>query len=379
MSELDPKIRVIRFIWSSFPWIIVLAVIAFIAVMVVQIGGKGAQLEKERLAAVKGVTPATKVITLTLEGTRLEDKINLPGQVEPQEELWIKAEAFGQVTRTLVDDGQKVRKGQLLLELDDRDYRERLARIEASYNLVKQDYDRYAALAEKRIAARNQLEEIEARLKQATAQRNEAKLALSRTRIVAPIDGHLNRIEPVEGDLLSVGDRVAQLLDVGNVKVTVGVPESDVSAFHDLEESTVVIEALENRRVTGKKLFLSYQPRGLARLYDLELLVANPDGRIRPGMFARVELVKRAFENALVIPLYAVITQGDEKYVFIENDSHAKKRPVTIGILTGWKTQVTSGLNPGDRVIIVGQRFLDDGQALEVVKNVSNAEEILEP
>jgi len=373
------KEKLLRLLWSVFPWLLVAAVIAFIGAMLVQVGEKRARLEQERQAALKKEIPATRVITLSLSPIRLADKINLPAQVEPHEELWIKAEVFGQVTRVIAEDGQRVTKGQVLVELDDRDYRSRLARIEANYHLMKQEYERYSALAEKRIAAKNKLEEIEARLQDAAAQRKEAQLALERTRIASPIDGYLNQVEPVKGDLLRIGDRVAQILDVANVKVTVGVPESDVSAMFDLEEATVILEALGNRRVTGKKLFLSYQPRTLARLYDLELLVSNAGGRIRPGMFARVELVKQVFEGALVVPLYAVITQNDDRFVYIANDAHAEKRFVTLGILTGWEVQITSGLNPGDNVIVVGQRLVDEGHAVEVVRAVTDAREILQP
>lgn len=371
--------KILRFFWGAFPWLIVFSILAVIGIMVLKIGVERERLEQVRMAALKKEIPAVKVITLTLEPIRLEDRINLPGQVEPQEDLWIKTEVSGQVTKIRVMEGQKVRKGQVLVEIDDRDYRSRLARIEANYDLIKQEYNRYLSLAEKKITAQNILDEIEARLKDVTAQRKEAQLALSRTHIASPIDGRLNQISPTRGHLLKIGDRVAQILNLDTVKVTVGVPESDVAAFFDLEEATVSIEALGDLRVTGKKLFLSYQPRSLARLYDLELVVPNPDGRIRPGMFARVELVKAVFDNALVVPLYAVIAQNDERFVFVANDGHAKKRPVSLGVLTGWQVQITSGLAAGDRVVVVGHRFLDEGHAIEVIRAVSNVEEILQP
>lgn len=379
MNPSDRKTKILRFFWGAFPWLIVFSILAVIGIMVLKIGVERERLEQVRMAALKKEIPAVKVITLTLEPIRLEDKINLPGQVEPQEDLWIKTEVSGQVTKIRVMEGQKVRKGQVLVEIDDRDYRSRLARIEANYDLIKQEYNRYLSLAEKKITAQNILDEIEARLKDVTAQRKEAQLALSRTHIASPIDGRLNQISPTRGHLLKIGDRVAQILNLDTVKVTVGVPESDVAAFFDLEEATVSIEALGDLRVTGKKLFLSYQPRSLARLYDLELVVPNPDGRIRPGMFARVELVKAVFDNALVVPLYAVIAQNDERFVFVANDGHAKKRPVSLGVLTGWQVQITSGLAAGDRVVVVGHRLLDEGHAIEVIRAVSNVEEILQP
>jgi len=348
-----------------------------IGILFFQISGKSARIEKVRSEAMKTDIPSINVITLTLEPTRLEDKINLPGEVKPAEELWVKAEVSGQVTRILVDEGQKVQKGQVLVELDDRDYQSRLARIEANFKAIQQDFDRYVALAEKKITAQNKLNEIEARYKDITAQREEASLALSRTRIIAPLEGRLNEMTPLEGDLLKAGDKVAQILDINHVKITVGVPESDVSAFYNLKESEVIIEALDNFRIKGKKIFLSYQPRSLARLYDLELLIENPGGRIRPGMFARVELVKKVYENALVVPLYAIISENNDQFVYLENGGHAKKRTVTLGIMSGWQVHVTSGISAGEKVIVVGHRQLKDGQPIEVIRNVMDAGEIL--
>ena len=200
---------------------------------------------------------------------------------------------------------------------------------------------------------------------------------MSRTRISAPISGRLNEIEAKIGDWLGVDEPVAQILQLEVVKVRVGIPESDVAAVLDLDEADVIIEALGGRKVTGEKIFLSRQPSTLARLYDLELIVQNPDGRILPGMFARVELVKEVFDEALVIPLYSVINQGDESFVYIEKDNKAEKRHINLGILTEWQIQVTSGLKPGDHVIVDGHRLLDDGQSVEVLRNVTDPREII--
>ena len=310
-----------------------------------------ARLEEEKKAAIKQEVPAVRVITLTLVPNRLEDKINLPAVVEPYENLWVKAEVPGQVVNVLVKKGQIVEKGQVLVELDDRDYISRLERIEANHKLAMLDHDRIDDLVKKRIAAVTELDKIEARLNDLAAQLKEARLALSRTRIIAPISGRLNEIAAKQGDRMGVDKEVAQILQFEKVKVTVGVPESDVAAVFDLNEAEVIIEALGKRRVKGKKLFLSRQPRTLARLYDLELVVQNPDGRILPGMFARVELVKKVFQKALVIPLYAVITQGEESFVYVEKDNRAKKRSVELGILSGWQIQVKSGLEPGEGLL----------------------------
>ena len=346
--------------------------------MFVRITEKQIHLAQAKKAAIKKEIPAVKVITLTLTPHHLEDKIGLPAQVEPYEDLQVKAELFGQVLEVLVEEGQRVKKGQILVRLDDRDYQSRLEQIEANYKLAKLEYARISKLAKQKITAVSKLEEVEARLHALKAQKKEAQLALSRSIIKAPISGRLNEVQTKLGDLLSVGDPVAQILQYDKVKVTVGVPESDVAAVFDLKKARVIIEALNNRSVMGRKVFLSRKPRTLARLYDLELMVPNPDEHILPGMFAKVELVKEVFDQALTIPLYAVIVHGSERFVYVEKDGHAEKRTVSLGVLDKWQVQVKTGLNPGDKVVVVGHRFLDQGQNVEVIKNVSHPREIFE-
>ncbi|MGD2126287.1 MAG: efflux RND transporter periplasmic adaptor subunit [Desulfobacteraceae bacterium] len=378
MSSSNVKNRILRFFWGLFPWLLVALILGFVIVMGRELIKEQERLAEAKKAAMKKDTPAVRVITLTVTPSQLKDKISLPGQVEPYEDLWVKAEVRGQVVDIMVEEGQHVRKGQILVQLDDRDYRSRLDRIEANYKLAKVEHDRIAELTNQKITAESRLDEAVARLKDINAQRSEARLALKRTRITAPIAGRVNEIKAKEGDLLGVDQAVAQILQIDKVKVTVGVPESDVAAVLDLREAEVVIEALDKRRVKGKKVFLARQPRSLARLYDLELIIPNPDGRILPGMFAQVGLVKQVFEQALTVPLYAVITHSDDRFVYVEKQGRAEKRPVELGVLVGWEVQVNSGLEPGDRVIVVGHRFLNSGQAVDVIKNVSSTDKIIE-
>ncbi len=377
MKPSGLKTKLLHIVWSIFPWLLVAGIVAFLFFLGERIQHEKTRLEKAKQSAIKIETVPVSVITLTLEPVRLEDKINLPGYVDPYEDLRVKAEVGGQVVNIPVKEGQTVKKGQILVELDDRDYRLRLSRIEAAYDLAKLEYDRTASLDKKGITAANRMDEASARYKDVAVQLDEANLALERTRITAPISGWINNIAAKQGDLIQTGAEIAQILQVSDVKVKVGIPESDVASFFNLESSEVVIEALGKRRVKGKKVFLSRQPRNLARLFDLELVVPNPDGQILPGMFARVELVKGVYEDALVIPLYAVINQGDQRFVFVENKGKAEKRQVEVGMLVDWQIQVVSGLTAGDRLVIVGHRLLEEGQMVDVVQNVGSPQEIL--
>jgi membrane fusion protein (multidrug efflux system) len=377
MNETKRKTSLLRFIWGIIPWMIVMLIVIFIVILGTRIMHEKARLEEAKKTALKQNIEPVSVITLTLKPRRLEDKINLPAVVQPYEDVWVKAEVPGQVVEVLVQEGEAVEKGQVLIQLDDRDYKARLSRIEANYQLAKLEYERTSALVRKKVMSPAELDKISAQLKDLEAQVNEVQLALSRTQIVSPICCLLNETKANRGDFVGVGDPVARILQLDPVKVTVGVPESDVAAIFGLTEAEVIIEALNKLRVKGTKVFLSRMPRTLARLYDLELRVPNPDGKILPGMFVRVELVKAVFGRALPVPLYAVITQADRSFVYVEENGRAKRRDVEIGILVGWEVQVASGLKPGERVIVVGHRFLDDDQPVNVIKNVSDAREIL--
>ena len=378
MNEVksDKKTIRLRYIWTMFPWFIVIILVLSLLILTGGILKKVKRLEAERKAATRQEV-SVQVVTLTVKPVQLEERLNLPAAVESFENLWVKSEASGQVIKILVQEGQMVQKGQVLVELDSRDYTTNLARIEANYKLVTIEYNRIAELFKRNIAAASEVDRLEAQLKDLEAQLKASKLALERTKITAPIMGRLNEIETKIGDWLSTDKPVAQILQIGEVKVTVGIPESDVSSVIDLKEADIIIEALDKLRLKGRKLFLSRQPNDLARLYNMELVVDNPDGRILPGMFARVEIVKKRFEDALAIPLYAVISQDNENFVYLEKDNKAEKRPVELGILEGWMIQVRSGLNVGDNVIIVGHRQVDEGQAVQVIKNVTDPAEIL--
>ncbi|MBW2409429.1 MAG: efflux RND transporter periplasmic adaptor subunit, partial [Deltaproteobacteria bacterium] len=161
------------------------------------------------------------------------------------------------------------------------------------------------------------------------------------------------------------------------IKVRVAIPESDVDAVRGINNFTVRIDALGDETFPAKKHFLSKTADPMARLYSLDLVVNNIQEEILPDMFARVEIVKKEVLAGLAIPLYAVIARNDEKFVFVVNDARVHKRRVDLGILDGWRVEVKEGLRPGDQVIVVGHRSVNDGDTVNVVRSTENPEDIL--
>ena len=143
----EKETRLLRFLWGFFPWFVVLLLVAFLVTMGFIILEKRNQLEEAKKAAMKEQVPPVRVITLTLEPIRLADKLDLPATVESFENLWVKTEVSGQVVRVPVKEGQTIEKGQILVELDDRDYQLRLERIQANHKLASLDHERTAELS----------------------------------------------------------------------------------------------------------------------------------------------------------------------------------------------------------------------------------------
>ena len=359
-----------------------LPLIILLLLIIITIGlGAGVKDEKSRLLeeksnAVIPERPPVNVVEQELVPGMLRDRLNLPGIVEPWESLVILAEVRGVIKEILVDEGNHVKKGDLIARIDTSDYENTINSIKASYNLALTNLKRLSGLREQEIISQSEIDAIKAEVQSLEADLAIAKVQLERCYIRSSISGIVNELPARIGFYLAVGDPVVTVLDIERLKVTVGIPEADVYAVRKLSMFEVTIEALDNKEITGRKHFMAVAPESQAQVYRLELEVDNKSEEILPGMFARIEIVKQEFPDALAIPLYAVISRDDKHYVYLEENNVAKLQEVKLGILDGWQIQITDGLKPGEKVIVVGQRSVDDGQKLNVVKKVTDPAEI---
>jgi membrane fusion protein (multidrug efflux system) len=306
----------------------------------------------------------------------ITDRINLPGSVEPWTRLKLMAKINGTVTEVLLEEGDRVKKGDVIARIEDDDYRIALTRAEAAYRLAESEYQRDKSIFDKGVIPASTLEINRTSMKTARADYENAKLMLSRTSVLSPMDGIITSMDAEVGLQLSVGDPIAVLLETDRMKGIIGIPESDVTAVRQLESVDITIQALGDKRITATKHFLSPAPSTAARLYDLELAIENPVGEVLSGMFLRADVVKERVEDAIAVPFYSVISRNDQQYVFIEEDGVAKRRDVRLGIMEGWLVQVVEGLVAGDRIVIEGHRDLEDGQRIKVVRNFASGEEL---
>jgi RND family efflux transporter MFP subunit len=368
--------KLLRRIWGMLPSLFLIFLIVIITVLFIRIKSESNRIEAEKLAALHKERPPVNVVVLDMKPLPIRDRLDLPAQVEAWVELKVLAEVPGKVVKVSAGEGDHVNKGDPVALLDARDYENELTSVRAEYELARINFMRAKDLFEEKLITKARLDSDTAKVETLGAALRNAELRLERCSIKAPISGIINRLDAKEGLYLNVQDPVAVILDISRVKVSVGIPESDVDEVRRLEYFDVIIDALGGRTVKGRKYFLSKSPETFAHLYKLEIEVRNPGGVILPGMFARANIVKREVRDSLSVPLYSVITRGNEQFVFIEKDGSAGVRMVETGILEGWRIQITRGLTGGDRVIVVGHRSVDEGQKVNVVRTVSDPEEL---
>ena len=362
---------------SRFLPLLVLLVLILIAVgLGAKVKNEQSRLLEEKSNAVIQERPPVNVVEQELVPGIMRVRMNLPGMVEPWENLGILAEVRGLVEEVLVEEGSHVKQGDLIARLDAGDYENRRNSIKAAYNLALINLKRLSGLHEQEIIAQSRYDSVKADVESLEADLATAELQLKRCFIKSSIAGIVNELPAKKGLYLAVGDPVATVLDIERLKVIVGIPESDVHAVRKIDRFEITIEALGNKEITGTKYFLAIAPESLAQVYRLELEVENKLEEILPGMFARVEIIKQEFPDALAIPLYAVISRDKKHYVYVEENNVAKLQEVKLGILDGWQIQIIEGLKPGGKVIVVGQRSVDEGQRLNVVKKVTSPAEI---
>jgi membrane fusion protein (multidrug efflux system) len=377
MMHEQKKFRFVRWIYERLPFLFCLAFLGILVLLYGRVKDEQQQLAEEKMATAKKEQPPANVVIQEILPTLIRERISLPGILEPWTELDISAEVAGAVQQVFVTEGDSVQAGDVIATIDSRDYENRLKAVKASHELAVLTKNRLERLLAQNSISQAELDGATARVAGLSAEMDIASLLLQRSTIKAPIAGVVNVLHAEQGRYYSVGDPVAKILAIDKVKVVVGIPESDVDAVRKINSFDLTVDAISKDKIEGKKHFLSVAPDSMAQLYRLELAVDNTAGELLPGMFARVDVVKQVVKDAVVIPLYSVISRKERRFVYTVEDEKAAAHDVELGILEGWQIQITKGLSAGDRVIVVGHRNIDAGQPVNIVRRVSNATEII--
>ena len=376
MSKQPGRLKTLLIrIWGMIPMFVLLCLCCCAAWIYQNVATKKAELAEQKAAQITEKKPKTNVITLKLKPELIQDRISFPGIVKSWVRLDVLSEVQGRMVKLAVKEGDRVRKGQFLAQIDLRDYKNAHLSIKASYKAALASVKRLKELYQKQLATQSQLDEAIARMESTKANMDTASLNLERCSIRAPIAGIVNERYVDNGQYINLSDAIVEIIQINPVKIAVGIPESDVDAVRRLDRFEVTIDAL-NKSFTAKRYFLSNTADTSARLYNLEMRVNNSSYEILPDMFVRVEIIKREVKKGISAPLYSILTRNNKRLAFIEKDGIAQMRQVVPGLQEKWRIEIKEGLQPDEHLIVMGHRDVSHGQPVHVIRTINNIEEL---
>jgi RND family efflux transporter MFP subunit len=324
--------------------------------------------------------PAPVVVTEVKEQT-LQKPVTLVGAVEPLKRSTIASEIAGLVEEFPVEEGDVVKKGDLLaklrtksLEIDLREAKAQKAEAEARYRLAKKNLERFQELYKKGVASLQQLQDAEtekdansARLSQLEAQIDSHTYDLARSKIVAPFDGYVTAEHTEVGQWIEVGGPVVELIDISRAEIDVDVPERYISQVRLGDLATINFDALPDLSIEGRITSIVPQADNESRTFPIKVVVDNKEGLIKSGMVARVSFLIGEPSLVKLVPKDAIVEQNRNNFVYVVNDGTVVPVQVSTGIAYKDLIQVIGPVEMGQLVVTRGNERLRPNQPVTIV------------
>jgi membrane fusion protein (multidrug efflux system) len=291
-----------------------------------------------------------------------------PAVTEAWDDVELSSSTEGIVEWIGPREGEPVDAGEPICRVETEQLLAGLAQARSAAEFAKIQHERTLTLAEDGTAPREELD-----LRRNAVAQTEAALAIARdsvrlATVVSPIDGVVERLDVDVGERLSLGTPVARVVNMDRLKVLVAVPERDIFFVKEGDAVEITADGLPDYVFPGTVSRVARVADPVTRTFRVEVEVPNPQGYGRAGLLCRGTFVRRREEKAIVIPLFAMMRRGIDLVAFVEQDGLARRRVLTPGSFQGEQIEIRSGLQPGDRLIVLGQRELIDGQPVTIVE-----------
>lgn len=345
--------------WKQWLIALILAAIAAGAAVFYQYS------DLEQQAQTSRKQPASIVNTVLPERDTVRDVVKAVGNLKAQHSVELTTEVSGRVVALNLQPGQQVHKGDLLVQLDDRQIQADLQVIEAQLADASRQLERIERLRSNNSVSQSQVDELRTAVNVAKAQRQAVRVQLENHRIQAPFQGVVGLSDITIGAYVSAGMSLATLDTTDRMELNFAVPErfiGDVNLGQQVKGSS---PAFPNQTFTGQLSELGTRINQLSRALPVRALIDNSDRKLRPGQFMSVTLTLREREG-LVIPEQAIMIRGSEKYVFVAEDGLARRVSVKLGTRMPGLVEIVEGLTEDDAVIVTGQDRLSSGDRIDV-------------
>jgi membrane fusion protein (multidrug efflux system) len=306
-----------------------------------------------------------------VQAIRLEEDTQAVGTLRSRQGVMLKPEVSGRVARLAFNDGQRVRTGQLLVQLDDTLQLAQLKQAEAQASIARTNLQRNRELVAQNFISQSAVDQSVANLDVADAQVALAKAQLARMKILAPFDGVVGIRSVNVGDYVKDGADLVNIEDLSSVWVDFRLPERYMARLKPGQEVEVTLDALPDRQFTGRVDALDSALDANGRSVLVRARLSNAAGQLRAGMYARARVVFDVRERALVVPEEALVPVGDKQYVYkvvdgADGGKVARRVEARVGQRVPGKVELLGGVQAGDVIVVAGQARLGRGDAQPV-------------
>ncbi|HLP26213.1 MAG TPA: efflux RND transporter periplasmic adaptor subunit [Acidobacteriota bacterium] len=323
-------------------------------------------VRKTMMAMASAKPPPVTVSTAVVREETWPNTIRAVGSLKTYRGIVVKTETEGLVRSVTATSGNAVEAGAVLVQLDTSVEDAQLAGLEAQARLAEINVGRARELRANGTNTQTELDTAETTLQQTLSAVAQLKATIAKKRIVAPFGGRLGIVQVYPGQFLSKGDSLAVLESIDPIHVDFSLPQQEIARLAVDQPVRLSVDAYPGRVFEGKITALSPRVNDATRNVDVRATLANPDEQLRPGMFARLEVMLPASDRALVIPAAAVVYNPYGETVYVVSGHVAQQRFIETGATRGDLTQVRKGLQSGDTIVTSGQIKLRNGSAVQI-------------
>ncbi len=323
--------------------------------------GTGKQADRAGAAGKGGVPIEARIIRPEL----LRNTIHATGTLLANEEVELRSEISGRVTGVYFQEGKKVKKGELLLKINDRELKARLKGKEIEEKQASDEETRRRKLFEISAISQEEYDRILNVLRKVQAEKEAIESQLAETEIRAPFDGRPGLRYISEGGFITPALLAATIQEVDPMKVEFSVPEK-YAPLLKIGLGILLHVTEEEQGHTGNVFAVESKIDPGTRTIKARAKIPNPGDSLIPGSFAKIEITLQEIPDAILIPSEAVIPEMKGEMVYIASNGKARAVPVKTGIRTDRKIQVVQGLSVNDTLIVSGLLQLSDGKEVSI-------------
>lgn len=305
------------------------------------------------------------VEAVVLQPATVEQRLNAVGSLVAEESVMVRPEVAGRISEIAFNEGQSVRRGDMLLRLDDAIVRAEYQQAAANQQLAASKLRRAEELQREGYLSRQSRDEASSAAQVERANLALAKARLDKATIRAPFDGQIGLRSVSVGDYVNVGQDLVTLQAIDHLKVDFRIPELYLPQIRVGQRLELAVDALPERRWQAEVAAISPLVDVAGRALLMRARVDNAERHLRPGMFARVNLLLTE-SSALLVPETALALRGEGHYLYRIEDGQAREVAVRIGQRRGGMVEVLEGLQAGDQIVTAGLQKVQDGTRVAV-------------